>query len=277
MSVNMSQSFFPQPVYCENLPLYVSLVGSDKEQRHVKRPEGLPFHQWLFSMEGQGNLLIDGKEIIIGKNTAFFIRKGVPHEYFAVQPPWETHWISFDGESVLSLLQTLNWERWGVFHNRESKYIDQLLSDIVQSVQSDNIYAGYRSSGLLYSFLLELRLVIRDYIPHERMHVHAQLESTIEFMEQNFARDLTLSEIANHLNVSQQYLCRIFKQTLKISPYEYLVRIRIHKAKEMLMSQNILLKEILQRTGFKDASYFGAVFKRYEGMSPSQFRQLHHS
>nr|WP_295683062.1 AraC family transcriptional regulator [uncultured Lachnoclostridium sp.] len=273
----MSQSFFPLSGTYENLPLYVCRVGSDEAQRHVIRPDGLRFHQWLFSVEGSGKLNIDGKEIIVEKNTGFFIRAGVPHEYFAVESPWETHWIGFHGDLAPSLLDTLNLKQWGIYYINESKYIDQLLSNILLSVKSNSIYSGYRSSSLLYGFLLELSLVLSDYTSKESKHISKQIELTIEYMEQNFAKDISLLEIANNLNVTSQYLCRIFKQLLKISPYEYLVRLRIQKAKEMLIKEDKMIKDLIQYTGFSDASYFSAVFKRYEGMTPAQFRHLHNS
>jgi AraC-like DNA-binding protein len=273
----MNQSFFPLIGSNGNLPLYVTSVGRDNDQPHTKRPDGLQHHQWLYSVEGQGKLLIDGKEFIIGKNTGFFMRPNVPHEYFALQSPWETHWVTFSGDWVSTLMNTLNLGQWGVYHINETKYIDQLLSNILLSVQAKSIYEGYRSSGLLYSFLLEMRSVIQDYGSQDSKIVYKQLESTIDFMEQNIARDMSLSEIADHINVSPQYLCRIFKQKLKISPYEYLIRLRIHKAKEMLINEDALVKDILEYTGFRDASYFTAVFKRYEGMTPAQFRHIHFS
>lgn len=273
----MNKSFFPLIESKENLPIYVHTVGSDDTQGHVLRPNGLNYHQWLYCVEGQGKLIIDGREFVIDKNTGFFIRSGIAHEYLPVQAPWETHWIGFDGALASSLLDTINFGQYGVYHLNETKYIDQLLSNIMLSVQSKSLHAGSRSSSLLYNFLMEMRLVIRDYGSQESRIVNSQLENTIAFMEQNIDRDVSLAEIADHISVSVQYLCRIFKQNLTISPYEYLVRIRINRAKEMLICEGTLIKDILAYTGFRDASYFSAVFKRYEGMTPTQFRNMHHS
>ncbi|MDE7294184.1 MAG: helix-turn-helix transcriptional regulator, partial [Oscillospiraceae bacterium] len=73
--------------------------------------------------------------------------------------------------------------------------------------------------------------------------------------------------------VSGQYICLLFKRTLGTRPMEYIAKRRIQAAKELLTSSDKTVENIAIETGFCTASYFCKLFKRYEGMTPIQFKK----
>lgn len=272
----MDRALFPLITTEEELPFYLTSVGGFLNQTRVVRRNGLQYHQWLHCTGGQGKLIIDGTEHIIGKGTGFFMRSGIPHEYYAVTAPWETRWVCFDGKGAPALLETLGFNSWGLYQVTEMKYIDRLLNDIYMSAQIKASFTGYHCSGLVYSFLLELKKSVHDAGIHESPAVHGQLRAAVEYMEKNYGKSLALSDISSCAGVSEQYLCRIFKKELHMRPFEYLMKIRLQKAKELLIGDDrIPAGDIAPMVGFNDFSYFCNVFRRYEGMTPGQFREEH--
>ena len=79
--------------------------------------------------------------------------------------------------------------------------------------------------------------------------------------------------IANQLFLSKYYFSRVFKQITGSSPYQYLINLRIGKAKELLVLTNCPLAEIAEMSGFSDVKNLIYLFKRQVGMTPGEYRR----
>ncbi len=95
-----------------------------------------------------------------------------------------------------------------------------------------------------------------------------------EYLEANYARSVSLQELAAELGVSSFHLCRVFSRQFGMPMTEMLTLIRIDRAKEALRDASRSVKEVSAGAGFTDANYFAKVFRRYTGQSPSQYRLL---
>lgn len=100
-----------------------------------------------------------------------------------------------------------------------------------------------------------------------------EIAEAVSFMENNYAEAISLHQVAEKVFLSPNYFSSLFKKELQISFVEYLNRIRIERAKELLVHTFIKSYEVAQRIGYADESYFGRVFKRETGMSPNAFRR----
>jgi transcriptional regulator GlxA family with amidase domain len=92
-------------------------------------------------------------------------------------------------------------------------------------------------------------------------------------LHQNFVNQLTRQEIAEAVGVSKNYLSEIFRHELGLSPWDYLTRLRLQKAKELLCSTGDSITTVAAQTGFDDSAYFSRVFRKNTGMSPQEYRQ----
>ena len=93
-------------------------------------------------------------------------------------------------------------------------------------------------------------------------------------MQNHFAENMSIAEVAEDLSVSTQYLNRVFKRLVQQTPNEYLTQIRISNAKKLLISQRHLRVEaVANLSGYQDPTYFGKVFKKQTGVSPLNYRQ----
>ncbi len=113
-------------------------------------------------------------------------------------------------------------------------------------------------------------LLDEDTLPPQ---TSALVKQTIAYLHQNYARSLARWEIAESIGVNEDYLSRLFNRELGISPWDYLNRYRISRAKELLRLTHDSISRIGHRVGFSDPAYFSRVFNRLTGMSPRVYRE----
>lgn len=102
-----------------------------------------------------------------------------------------------------------------------------------------------------------------------------RVKMVIRFIEENGDRQLSLNEIALSINVSPWHLCRLFRMGTGTSVNQYLLNLRMQKAKELLETTCLRVKEIMNQVGIRDESHFARTFKKLYGLSPSQYRALY--
>lgn len=269
--------FFPMTTDIEGaLPLYVTSIGSNQNQEHVVRPEGFDSYHWLHCAGGSGVLIIGGREYKISESMGFFFSPGIPHEYYSLSEPWSTKWITFKGNGCEDLLKLLGMGNWEVFHISSVKTIDIMLEEIYLSLKARKPFNLLESSSLLYSLLVKLKSLILESSPKQKNSPINKIQPVVAFMESCYNTSASLEEMASIINITPYTLCRLFKQAYNMSPFKYLAGLRIQKAKELLVNSPVMhVRDIAALAGYNDASYFCAVFKEHEGITPLDFRRLH--
>ncbi|MNR27511.1 Transcriptional activator NphR [compost metagenome] len=103
---------------------------------------------------------------------------------------------------------------------------------------------------------------------------HERLLPLLLELEQNYAAaHVGLSWMAGQLGVSAQHVNTLFRRAFGLSPYQYLLQLRLQKSKEMLIAQpELTVKQIAETTGFLDASHFISTFRKAVGQTPDVFR-----
>ena len=142
-------------------------------------------------------------------------------------------------------------------------------------MKTNYYYCGIQCSVLLYQFFMELHRVVNLQNGSQESQKLNQLAPVMEYIDKNYKNDITLVDLADLVDLSPQYLCRLFKECLSIRPFEYLARKRVQQAKILLLEGKWNINEIASMVGYNDCSYFCAVFKRHEMLSPAEFRSLH--
>ncbi len=98
------------------------------------------------------------------------------------------------------------------------------------------------------------------------------VRKAMDYIEANYATNISLNIVANHVHLSPAYLSRIFTKKTGSGLTEYLTQVRLKKAKHQLLKSNETIDQIAINTGFNSSSYFSAIFKKHEGITPSEFR-----
>lgn len=117
--------------------------------------------------------------------------------------------------------------------------------------------------------------VIRAVKPENhrnRRLTHTQLQQLLDYIDTHLDRDLSLIELASVINISPTYFASLFKHSMGISPYQYVIQQRVEKAKLMLLKTDLAIADIAFQTGFSSQSHLTQQFKRLTGMTPKQIR-----
>jgi AraC-like DNA-binding protein len=101
----------------------------------------------------------------------------------------------------------------------------------------------------------------------------ARVCAVIDFMKANLHRAITLPELAGAVNLSPRYFSQLFKIETGIAPGEYLIRLRIEKAAELLTTTFLSVKQVMAAVGYDNKSNFGRCFRKYFGVTPSEYRK----
>ena len=99
------------------------------------------------------------------------------------------------------------------------------------------------------------------------------VKRAVAYLQSHHARTLSRGEVAAALNVSQNHLSHIFRQELGLTPWEFLNRYRVWRARGLMESSSLSVGEITSRVGFEDPSYFARVFRRSTGLAPQAYRR----
>jgi AraC-like DNA-binding protein len=100
-----------------------------------------------------------------------------------------------------------------------------------------------------------------------------RIKDVLNYINKNYNKDLTLEELSKEVDMSKFYLCRLFKENLKMSPVEYINKVRVERAIELLRNTDMSISEIALECGFNNISYFIKVFKRHMQITPLKFRK----
>jgi AraC-like DNA-binding protein len=93
-----------------------------------------------------------------------------------------------------------------------------------------------------------------------------------EFIREHQAENLSLGQVAKAVNTSTFYFCKMFKKVTGVNFTDYVSRVRIEKAKDLLLNPNLRVSEIAYEVGFQSLTHFNRVFKRILGQSPTEYR-----
>ncbi|MBZ9686747.1 AraC family transcriptional regulator [Clostridium estertheticum] len=259
-----------------DLPFFITGMGIEYIEKGVVRNNGYHDYQWSYCVEGRGKFIIDEKSYEIGPNTAFFFRRDIPHQYFPIQEPWITKWMTFNGVAVNGLLNYMNINNWEIINLSQKKDIDYIIEDIYKILSLSDKEKHVSASSLLYKFLIKMSELKENSFKEGNLNLYKKLQPVITLMENNYSGIITLEEMAEKVNVNKYYLCRIFKEAYLITPFEYLNQLRIQKSKEVIINNKYLkINQIAFNVGFNDTSYFCSMFRKIEGCTPIEFKKRH--
>lgn len=157
---------------------------------------------------------------------------------------------------------------------------DPLMRNIVLVLQQELLSPGFGGQLYLDSLLTTLCAhLLRHYCTQKPIKIlssslsQTRLNRVIDYIEAHLAEDLTLMRLATVAQVSPNYFATQFKQSMGITPHQYVIQQRILRAKQLIISRKGTIAEIADCVGFADQSHFTRHFKRLMGVTPKKFWQ----
>ncbi len=143
-----------------------------------------------------------------------------------------------------------------------------LFSELTKSALAARVRTDVRERAILTEILVLLfKFTERNQFSYSNA---GKVETVIGYMTENYSKNMTLGELAEYARVSPSYLGSIFRSVTGRSPIDYLIEIRINRAKNLL-KDGYSVTDTSRLVGFNDIYYFSRMFKKHEGVSPSEY------
>lgn len=133
----------------------------------------------------------------------------------------------------------------------------------------DNEEELFYVRGMLQAYINEIMDLLDSNKKKNYNHV---IDKGLSYIKENYTKDISLDKVSKHVGVSTYYFSRLFKEKLDRSFVQYLSEMRIKTAKSMLKTDEYSIKEIAFTVGYTNQAYFGKMFKKYVGMTPTEYQ-----
>ena len=242
---------------------------------YVDKGRTLDEYQLLYNPAGEGVFKSASvPETLIKPGDMFLLFPGEWHTYYPLDDKgWESYWIGFKGKNIDDRVRAgfLSKEK-PIYHVGFSHEIQQLYQEAYRTALEEAPYAQQTMAGivnhligLMYSLERNMKLNRRggyvEMIAKARIMIREGVESKI-----------TVHEIAAELGSSYSNFRKLFKEYTGMSPALYQQNLRLQRAKELLSSTDMSIKEIAYRLNFDSPDYFSSKFKAKVGCKPSEYR-----
>jgi iron complex transport system substrate-binding protein len=263
---------------------HVSLKIIDVQR--IKLPIGEHLHTselsssaLIYTIQGRARLLLDGDEHHVENGYVCHAGKGTVLTITDITDHFEYYMIQYKASLPLpcsqDLLQLL--ARTEPFEIQYGFVVNHAASLLLSLSRMDHEWgqpeamAKLQVKSLFYQFICELL----GQLQHQQLEQASpdMVLQAARYMDEHYAEPITADTLATLLNCSPRTMQRMFNKRLALGPIDYLMQIRIDKAKELLCRTNAGLKDIAEAVGYVDSYYFSRLFKRYTGVSPSTYRE----
>lgn len=262
------EQFSAQPVSATfHLGSQITLTPNWKDKNVI-----LPNSKLFYILDGEIVINTDKCSFIAKKGDMVLIPAGVKHDFHLSPLNYAKKcWIHFDlNVGTNSLFENIDLP-YKITVGKNSfvkKLFDQVFLCALSPLPQEKLKV---SSGIidLVSFYLEHC----DY-EQKSKQFKDEIDSAIEFIKNNYDKNLTLSDVAKHANLSPNYFVRKFKERTGYAPLQFACIMKMERAKYLIEQTEDSISSIMEQLGFYDASYFCKLFKKYCGYSPKKFREI---
>ena len=250
----------------ENL-FYVELAG--EYNRKIDYKIERDYYDSLLVMcieEGILTAVVGKKKVEAKSGETVFIDCRNPHCYYS-EGPITFKWAHLQGNSIYAYSDLLTKKFGNPAVLNSSSIILQEFLILMNSLKGENYF-----DHSLSVYVHRLLATISERIFAQTKSAKQSLANAEAYLRQNFNQQISITEVAENVEMSVYHFTRQFHKQYGVSPYEYLIMQRISNAKRFLLNSNMTTKEIAIACGYNNSSIFIAAFKTRVGLTPSQFR-----
>ena len=273
------------------MPLAVYIDDFRKYSSPVIQHHWHPEIQLAYILKGSVEYEFYGKKFLLNKDDGLFINSNILHMSITHDPENTQMITILFNPSILSGINQIEIENEyisPVISCKDLKYIlftnkiywhRQILKKIPALIYSEEQKEfGYKleQKNIIGEIWLAIIRNSKDIISSNNTSVSIdedRIKIMLQFINENYTKNITLNEIASSANLSKSECCRCFKRTIKISPFTYLIQKRIFSSVGLLSTTNYPISYISERVGFNEISNFYKTFKSIMNMTPAEFRE----
>ncbi len=273
------------------IPVIVKTIERFHDISWTMEPNRHEFYEMVYMKKGNAIFEIAGYQAVLGPNDIVIIKPNQPHkfivksesgcEFIVLSFKFQSHLDSeFSEVSLEDFLNFVSSGESGAFIQlkvSQKNDIITLLNRILKEKESKEIGSGF----LNYLLIMELFVLIsralkmewENSIKDKSLKLKELIHISVNYINNNFERDISLGDIAKFVFLSSSYFIRAFKEEMGISPINYLLKVRVERAKELLADTDLKISDIALNVGFSNQQRFNEIFKKYAGMTPLHYRK----
>lgn len=257
-------------------------------------------HYLVLVCQGKGKYVIGNESYISIPGSVILIKPGVIHNVITLEEPFHAICIHLDfyvgkDEKCLPFIRELYMDTFPQIKNMTEQgdkvelvkaVIDFPCFHQTKNIEIINLFykafeepykneAGWHkisSAAISEIFTMLKREIMMDENSMLGNKNKELIEQVLGYINEKYRSTIILRDLCKIAHMSPDYLCKLFKRYVGLSPQKYLVRYRIMQAKNYLHDKKSKVEWVATYCGFKDIYSFSKVFKKYEGISPSQYK-----
>lgn len=257
--------------------LHLQETGVLQAQKpHTSSRKNLISYLFFVVESGSGTLNYMNNEYTLHSGDCVFIDCRKPYAHVTSDKNlWKLHWVHFYGPTMNSIYEKYI-ERGGLtaFHPDNIDLYINLMDKLYQIATSTDYIKDMIIQEKLSSLLT---LIMKEsWHPEVSRRSSPKKQNLIaikEYLDINFTEKITLDSLSKMFFINKYYLTRVFKEQYGISINNYLYEKRITRAKQLLRFTDEPIEKLCVRCGIDDANYFTRLFKKIEGITPSEYRR----
>lgn len=254
----------------KKLPFVITITGTSycDGSYHIKRSRSEVI-TIEYIVSGSGVVMCDGKTYYPNTGDMYVLPVGSDHEYYSYsEDPWEKIWFNAKGELAGEILNMYGIGRRFYY---EGVCGEEYIREIHRICKDGNLSAEEMHNRSAVVMLKLAQFLAEESKDRERI---SDAERIKDYIDENISSDIGIENIADAIGLSVSQTIRKFRHEYSITPYEYLIGRRIERAKFMLKSTNLKIKDIALAVSYCDEHYFSGVFKKRTGCTPGEYRRL---
>lgn len=276
----------------ELLKIIVLNVGYARTMHHWGEKDlSSPFARLYYIKEGEAWLHLPDRDIAVKPGYMYLVPTFVPHSY-ECNPGFAFYYMFIYEQyhDINGLFDTYEFP----IEVKANEAIDLLFTNYCSlypqlslpysSAKDFESHPAYKDYALRYTQmeryekmqLQGLVSIIGSYfMKHARLRESQEddrIRKIVEYCQENTERNITVDMLADIACVTKSHLMRLFREKMGVSPLQYITRKKIQLAQRLLLTTDMTVKEISEKTGLTDSSYFIRVFKKNIGFTPQDYR-----
>lgn len=256
-----------------NLPSKVTLCGISYCDGNYKiaRPNS-QFGTLEYIISGTGTIYLNGKKYTASAGDTYYLPPNTDQYYFSdPEQPWVKIFFNMTGNLMHQLENEYSFGTNVVFNNCDIK--DILLE--MMSIVKDNNYTPFEIQEKSLMQVQKVFMHIYQYTFNSE-NLPEELRTLKDFIDINITGKITLDMLASKIYRSKNYVVRIFKEHLNVTPYDYFLDKKMELSKKLLLTTSMPIKQISDYLSFENPRYFSQSFTKKYGVSPAAWRKSGH-
>jgi AraC-like DNA-binding protein len=263
---------FPDGLYCK-----IHIAGKLQYAPNWTLPKRtISNNELVYVLKGKGNFTINKKKSKVRPGDFLMLLPKIPHSAHTIaSDPFQLIYIHFDLFLNQNRKYRLRDQIWSeVQHIPRGLNIEENLIEIVNEFENNSWGSKTVISACMLQVITKVyRLKHNFSLSPAKLKLMNKIKPALDYLYEHFKEECNISYLAKIVHLHPFYLTRIFKHAMGMTPHLFLRKLRIQKAKMLILNTDLSFTQIAEYVGFNSIHHFSRAFKQLERITPSQYLQ----